>query len=171
MRLAIVSILLLLTSCKKMEDFSYEKPLTFWKPVALYNPSFEQKLEGWDVQKHGDGKFTIQTWPDKSGLYLNFYDPTNTSSFNGSVTQTLSGLENGHYRFNMWGQKFGKGMYLVANDKQLPITDDWSRMYLEFDITDGDARIGISCISATGDTPIQPSCYVDFAELEQQIIK
>jgi hypothetical protein len=164
-------IIMLTSSCKKMEDFSYEKPPTFWKPVALYNPSFEQKLEGWDITREGDGKFTIQTWPDQSGLYLLFYDPTNRTSFNGSVTQTISGLPNGHYRFNMWGQKYGEGMYLVANDKIVPLTDEWTRMFLEFDVTDGDARIGIACMGATGDTPEKPSSWVDFAELEQQTIK
>jgi hypothetical protein len=183
--IAIGLFLSVLCSCSKnLEDMSFEGHrhdtatviLPSWVDVPITNGSFEQKLTGWDVeyQKPGAKNFTIKQWPDKSGHYLNFYatqagqwaGSQEQTPFSGSVTQVLTDLSNGIYRLSVYGQKYGNNMYIVANDKQEPLMDFWGQQSIDFEVTDGDARIGLVCVNADGTPPVEPSCYVDFFQLQ-----
>jgi PKD repeat protein len=137
--------------------------------ITIANPSFELDpkdsyvVTGWDPVKEsypgspGWGGFFIAERPKTGTRGLLFWtpsvDPGNGHKFElayvGSVTQTITGLEDGHYTFKVWINSTDmEGMFLIANGggadvkKAVGTNNGYTQLSVDFEVVGGKAKIG-----------------------------
>ncbi|GGC12533.1 hypothetical protein GCM10011386_00210 [Parapedobacter defluvii] len=143
--------------------------LTEPEKLDIVNPSFELDpkdsyvITGWDpvVNNYpgspGWGGFFIAEIPKTGTRCLLFWTPsvdsgnghTHELAYQGSVTQTIGGLEDGKYSFRAWVySKDMEGMSLLANGggediiKEVGTNDGYTQLSLDFEVVGGVAKIG-----------------------------
>lgn len=149
--------------------------------ITVTNPGFEDGLNGWAIETDYRGRygFTSSKKAKRSGGYgLNFYaaqvghfpNAPQETPWNGKLYQTITGLQNGNYRFNIYADAVGEGMYLWANgggtDVKTAIKSDSSEINtIDFTVINGVAKFGFICIDADGSQYLAPYFHADDAEL------
>ncbi|GEP96866.1 PKD domain-containing protein [Chitinophaga cymbidii] len=143
--------------------------LTAPEMIAIANPGFEMDpkdsyvVTGWEPVKvsypgsPGWGGFFIAERPKTGTRCLLFWtpsvDPGNGHTYElayiGSVTQQVTGLEDGKYTFKVWINSTDmEGMYLVANGgegdvkKAVGNNNGYTQLSIDFNVVGGTARIG-----------------------------
>lgn len=119
------------------------------KRQIVLNPSFEEQQVGWNIEGNING-IKLEGTNAKTGEWaLNYGNEAFT------VSQTMTGLENGTYQLEVWVQgENGKGVELFAHPSSgdrvsLRITNtgwaNWSNPTIrEIEVTDGTCTIGIT---------------------------
>ena len=167
--------------------------LTVPEMVPIANPSFELDpkdsyvITGWDPVKEsypgspGWGGFFIAEQPKTGTRGLLFWTPSadagNGHTFElayvGSVTQTITGLEDGKYTFKVWiNSNDMEGMSLIANGggadvkKAVGNNNGYTQLSVDFNVVGGKAKIGflMDRPNDTGDN-WSPNFEADDAEL------
>ena len=137
--------------------------------ITIANPSFELDpkdsyvVTGWEPVKvsypgsPGWGGFFIAETPKTGTRGLLFWTPsvnpgnghTYELAYVGSVTQQITGLEDGKYTFKVWINSADmEGMFLIANgggaDVKKPVGNNngYTQLSVDFDVVGGTARIG-----------------------------
>ena len=176
-------VILSLVGCqKKVDEVPKPEPPTVPVKINLTNPGFESPLSsGWTIETTYKGQYGFRqdTAAKLQGSYgLSFYaaqpnhypgNPQETP-WNGRIYQSLQNLKNGKYIFTVYGAAIGNGMYVYANggkdDYKLAFrTDQVERYQLEFEVTNGTAKVGLLCIDAGGPQMYAPFFRVDELEL------
>lgn len=143
--------------------------LTAPEMITIANPSFELDpkdsyvVTGWDPVKvsypgsPGWGGFFIAERPKTGTRGLLFWtpstDPGNGHKYElayvGSVTQTITGLEDGKYTFKVWiNSQDMEGMFLIANGgsadvkKAVGNNNGYTQLSVDFNVVGGKAKIG-----------------------------
>lgn len=122
----------------------------------IVNPSFEKDREGWEFDgmgTQGNDVFSIK----KGSIYVEKWTGRGGHVGNGSVKQTIEGLDLGIYQLKVAAQNIQEdtpnssqsGAYIVANDSQLEV--DIRKDYtLTFTNIESKAIIGYVAKNATG---------------------
>lgn len=122
---------------------------------AITNPGFEYRnTTGWTTNGI---VYQNNNWSDKAGIGFAEKWQENPGLPNASITQTLTGLENGLYELSVYGHNInqkdnnaaGAGMYLTANGAQTGI-GAFGQYKVRANVTDGTLTIGITLDNCTG---------------------
>lgn len=127
-------------------------------PIAIVNPGFENNYNGWITVA---GAAELKNTTGRTGKDLNFWSSSVTS---GSVLQSFSNLRNGNYTLSAWYKSAGTGMFMVANDVQVALTPqgNWTKISIDFTVTDHTAQIGFQAVNAGGNFGAwEPWCDMD----------
>lgn len=111
----------------------------------LTNPGFEYRdMSGWTLSENGAfGAQSNNEFGGKAGgYYAEKWQRTEALS-DRSMTQSLTGLVNGNYRFSAYAFYGGTGAYLQAGDATTPVTANASGYYsVSAKVTDGTLTVG-----------------------------
>lgn len=163
--------------------------LTVPEIITIANPGFELDpkdsyvITGWNPVKvsypgsPGWGGFFISEKPHTGTRALEFWTPANPANthdlaYVGSVTQTISGLEDGKYTFKIWINGQGmQNMFLSANGGEADVkkavneTAGFTQLSLDFNVVGGVAKIGV-LMDRPQDLLVAPRAFLaDDAEL------
>jgi hypothetical protein len=149
--------------------------------ITIKNPGFEDSLYYWrkETTYKGRNGFKVSGAAARSGnLGMSFYasqphhagGAKEETPWNGKIVQTVKGLKDGRYRFQIYARAVGNGMYLWADGgggeaKALIKSDVTELNTLEFDVKGGVAKFGFNCINANGPQPSAPNFQADDAAL------
>lgn len=149
--------------------------------IVIRNPGFEEYLKYWkkETAYTGNYGFRAKLAAARSGkIGLNFYvsqshhwvGAPQETPFNGKIYQTVNGLKDGHYTFQVYADAVGNGMYLWADggagEAKALIKSDINEMNtLDFEVKGGVAKFGFICIDADGPQTYAPYFHADDAEL------
>lgn len=131
----------------------------------LADPSFEAgdiwKDSKWILE---DSKFSLQMEKTAANVHgestsLSYWKD---SPFNFTISQKLTGLENGIYKLKVWsmGDKGKKDLFLFANNGQnnmkVKIVDtswgNWNKFEIsDIEVVNGELTVGVSAICSSGD--------------------
>lgn len=123
----------------------------------ISNPSFEDDgLNGWvneGMQSQGNSSFTEKV----GSTYAEKYASKGSHVADCSLTQTISGLDNGRYILKAAAQNVQQGIdeeqqgaYLFANRCSTEVTAAAGDYEVDFIVVEGEARIGFKAENATG---------------------
>lgn len=153
--------LLATTQTYKNKNASEDNPITMTSLIT--NPSFENDTTGWT--NNGMKVQTNTYFPSKSGSkYMESWVEIGSKVPDVSISQSLTGLQNGKYRLRAAVgniQQKAKNSAINAGDKQTgatlfagyyeePVDTIKSRKSLYFTVVDGKASIGFKTHNATG---------------------
>ena len=122
---------------------------------AITNPGFEYRnLTGWTTNGIA---YQDNEWSDKTGLGFMEKWQWNAGLPNASITQELTGLQNGLYELSVYAHNINQrngdapstGLFLTANDKQTEI-GAYGQYKVRATITDGTLTIGLKLDNCTG---------------------
>lgn len=149
-----INELQLATKNYRYNNASADSPIDFTSLIV--NPSFEKDREGWEFDGMGtqsNNAFSIK----KGNVYIEKWTSKGGKVGNGSVKQTIEGLDLGIYQLKVAAQNIQEdtpnssqsGAYIVANDSQLEV--DIRKDYtLTFTSIESKAVIGFLAKNATG---------------------
>ena len=149
--------------------------------IIIQNPGFESGLKFWKKETAYTGRYGFTASKDAvrtGSLGLNFYASQKThwvgapqeTPWNGKIYQTVQGLEDGRYTFQVYADAVGSGMYLWADGgngevKVLINSESNELNTLDFEVKGGVAMFGFICIDANGPEKYAPYFHADDAEL------
>lgn len=122
---------------------------------AITNPGFEYRnLTGWTTNEIA---YQDNEWSDKTGLGFMEKWQWDAGLPNASITQKLTGLQNGMYELSVYAHNINQrnddapstGLFLTANDKQAEI-GAYGQYKVRVTSTDGTLTIGLKLDNCTG---------------------
>ena len=154
--------------------------------ITIKNASFEDSLHSWkkETTYKGNNGFKARGYAARTGkLGLSFYasqrqhynGAKQETPWNGKFYQTVKGLKDGQYRFQIYAGAVGEGMYLWADGgageaKVLIHSADFTELNtLDFEVKGGVAKFGFACINADGAERFAPYFQADDAALLKKL--
>ena len=113
----------------------------------ITNPGFDNGTNGWNCESNAQNKGIA--YNKTNGIITDaFFENWNPSNFNGTISQSISGLPSGKYLLKV--AAFGNGAYAFANDEKTTITTGDGAWYeVEVAVSEGTLTFGIKNESAT----------------------
>lgn len=115
---------------------------------VIENFTFEDGLKGWNVIGNKDSVQALKGSGYNDSSYLKFED---SKSYEGKVEQTITGLENGHYKLEFYAKSNGgqQNIYGYVKDTgkseartSVPVDNNYRKVVVDFEVLDGQATIG-----------------------------
>ena len=112
----------------------------------ITNPGFDNGTNGWNCESNAQNKGIARN--KSNGIITDaFFENWNPSNFNGTISQSISGLPSGKYLLKV--AAFGNGAYAFANDEKTTITTGDGAWYeVEVAVSEGTLTFGIKNESA-----------------------
>ena len=111
------------------------------------NPGFDDGTNGWECVSDAQNK-QIATNKTNGIITGAFFENWHKENFNGTISQSISGLPSGKYLLKV--AAFGNGAYAFANDEKTTITTSDGAWYeVEVAVSEGTLTFGIKNESAT----------------------
>ena len=112
----------------------------------ITNPGFDNETNGWNCESNAQNKGIARN--KSNGIITDaFFENWNPSNFNGTISQSISGLPSGKYVLKV--AAFGNGAYAFANDEKTTITTGDGAWYeVEVAVSEGTLTFGIKNESA-----------------------
>ena len=113
----------------------------------ITNPGFDNGTNGWNCESNAQNKGIASN--KTNGIITDaFFENWKGENFNGTISQSISGLPSGKYLLKV--AAFGNGAYAFANDEKTTITTGDGAWYeVEVAVSEGTLTFGIKNESAT----------------------
>ena len=114
----------------------------------IFNNSFDNGLEGWNVKGDKDVASGKENWGYDDYYSLGYWSD---SDYEVWTEQTITGIENGYYRVEAYVASSGnqESHYVYANDfggtgakTSVPITNDFTKVVLNLEVTNNEVTVG-----------------------------
>ncbi|MFR3995824.1 MAG: hypothetical protein ACLTZK_13430 [Turicibacter sp.] len=109
------------------------------------NSSFNDALNNWQIEGDSTAASISNAWGYNDSSSLNYFS---NQDYEVLTEQTITGLENGFYRLELYSSSSGaqEEHYVYANNgarTSIPVSDDFIKVILDFEVLNNEATIGI----------------------------
>ncbi|WP_195454871.1 glycosyl hydrolase 53 family protein [Turicibacter sanguinis] len=109
------------------------------------NSSFNDALNNWQIEGDSTAASISNAWGYNDSSSLNYFS---NQDYEVRTEQTITGLENGFYRLELYSSSSGgqEEHYVYANNgarTSIPVSDDFIKVILDFEVLNNEATIGI----------------------------